>query len=55
MATVNITRMKEKAIRFSEPVKTLILSEKSVMNSDEFIIKICQWLKLTEMRGGPEK
>ena len=49
MTTVNITPLKEKAMSFPEPAKSLILSESASMDSDEFIAKLGTWDKLLKM------
>ncbi len=49
MTTVNIQPLKEKAMSFPEPVKSLILSEPDTLDSNEFILKLCTWQKLTKM------
>ncbi len=51
MTKVNIQPMKEKALNFPEPVKTLILSEPDTMESSEFIAKLGTWEKLLRIRG----
>jgi hypothetical protein len=49
VTNVNIKPLKDKAVNFHEPVKTLILTERELLDSDEFIGKLCTWLKLNEM------
>lgn len=55
MPTVNTRPLKIKAANFSEPVKSLILSEPDVMDGEDFVIKVCAWLKLVEMGRGAGK
>lgn len=55
MPTVNLTPLKKKAIVFADPVKSLILSEPDRMSGEDFIGKVCTWLKLTEMGKGGGK
>ncbi len=50
MTNVNIKPLKDKAINFPEPVRTLILTETEVMDSGEFIGKLCTWIRLNEMK-----
>lgn len=49
MINVNIAPLKDKAVHFPEPVKTLILTEREILESNEFIGKLCTWLRLNEM------
>ncbi len=46
MTIVDIRPLKEKAIKFPEPVKTLILSSPDTMQASEFIVKSGEWDKL---------
>ena len=47
--TVNIRPLKGIALRLSDPVKTLILSEPDVLPKEEYLIKIQQWLKIIDL------
>ncbi len=49
MTNVDIGPLKNKAINFNDPVKTLILTEREILDSNEFIGKLCTWLRLNEM------
>ena len=49
MTTVDIKPIKNKAMQFPEPLKSLILSESDSMDSDEFIAKLEMWEKIAEM------
>ena len=49
MTIVDLKPMKNKALQFPEPLKSLILSEADIMDSTEFISKVCTWEKLTKM------
>lgn len=49
MTDVDIRLMKEKAVNFPEPLKTLILSEPDKMGSDEFITKLGVWEKVLKI------
>lgn len=51
MTTVNLTSLKQKALQFPEPIKSLILSEPDVIEAADFISKICTWDKLLKMEG----
>lgn len=57
MTEVSLTPLKEKAVRFPEPVKTLILSEPDSLDSLDFISKLGTWERLLKMpkTGGQEK
>lgn len=50
MTDVSIVTLKEKAIRFPEPVKTLILSEPDTLDSNDFISKLGTWERLLAMQ-----
>ena len=52
MTDVDLGKLKAKAVKFPEPVKTLILSEPDVMDSSEFISKIGTWEKLLQIGYG---
>ena len=49
MTTIDIKPMKEKAIGFPEPIKSLILSEPDNMDSSELIAKLATWERLIRM------
>ena len=49
MTNVDIRPLKDKAINFHDPVKTLILTEREILESNEFIGKLCTWLRLNEI------
>jgi hypothetical protein len=49
MTIVDLKPMKNKAMQFPEPLKSLILSESASMDSDEFIAKLGTWDKLLKM------
>jgi|GEM_PF-1419575 len=46
---VNIRPLKGIALRLSDPVKTLILSEPDIIPREEYLIKIEQWLKILDL------
>ena len=46
--------MKTKALDFPEPVKSLILSEPDMIDSQDFISKIGTWEKLLKMGANLE-
>lgn len=50
MTEVSLIPLKEKAVRFPEPVKTLILSEPDVIDSQDFISKLGTWERLLKMK-----
>jgi len=50
--TVNIRSLKGIALRLSDPVKTLILSEPDILPKEEYFIKIEQWLKIIDLNKG---
>lgn len=54
---VDLRPMKQKAISFPEPVKSLILSEPDNMDAGEFITKLSTWEKIIRMQqqGGSLK
>ena len=49
MTIIDIKPMKEKAIGFPDPVKSLILREPDNMDSIEFIAKLATWERLIRM------
>ncbi len=49
MTYVNIQPLKEKAMAFPEPVKSLILSEPDQMDSNEFVLKLSTWDRLAKL------
>lgn len=49
MTQVNLQPMKNKALNFTEPVKSLILSEADNLDAQEFIAKLGTWEKLIRM------
>ena len=51
MTEVSIIPLKEKAVKFSGPVRTLILSEPDTMDVKEFITKLGTWEKLLGMKN----
>lgn len=46
---VNMSELKLRAVRFPEPVRFLILSERETMDLSDFITKIGTWEKLLQM------
>jgi len=50
--TVNIRPLKSIAVRLSDPMKTLILSEADILPREEYLIKIEQWLKIIDLNKG---
>ena len=48
---IDLRPMKARAIEFSEPVRTLILSEPDQLGLDEFLAKQSTWEKLLKMEG----
>lgn len=50
MTDVSLIPLKEKAVKFPEPVKTLILSEPDVIDSQDFISKLGTWERLLKMK-----
>jgi hypothetical protein len=52
MTAISIIPLKEQAIRFPEPVKTLILSEPDSMESKELISKLATWDRLLQINAG---
>ena len=49
MTKVNLKSLKQKALQFPEPVKSLILSEPDEIEAFDFISKICTWEKLLKL------
>lgn len=49
MTVVDIKLMKQKAINFPEPIKSLILSEPDQMEAQDFISKFGTWDRLAKM------
>lgn len=46
---IDIRPLKSKALNFSEPLKSLILSEPDAIDAQEFILKLGTWEKLAKM------
>lgn len=46
---VDIKPLKQKAIVFPEPLKSLILSEPDILDASDFISKLGTWLKLVKI------
>ena len=49
MTTCDLRPIKQKALSFPEPVRTLILSEPDHLDSRDLIVKIGQWDRLLAM------
>lgn len=49
MTDVSVVPLKQKALRFPEPVKSLILSEPDNMDSNELVSKMGTWEKLLKI------
>ena len=49
MTIVDLKPIKNKAMQFPEPLKSLILSEPDVIDAQDFILKFGTWEKLTKM------
>ena len=54
MTNVDMGPMKTKALDFPEPVKSLILSEPDMIDSQDFISKIGTWENLLKMGANLE-
>lgn len=48
---IDLRPMKDRAIEFSEPLRTLILSEPDQLGLEEFLAKQGTWEKLLKMEG----
>ena len=48
---IDLRPIKSRAIEFSEPVRTLILSEPDQLGLEEFLAKQATWEKLLKMEG----
>jgi hypothetical protein len=46
----NVRALKQVALRFPEPTRSLILSEPDDMSSEELLIKLGTWDKLLKMQ-----
>lgn len=55
MPTVDLRQLKSKAVHFPEPARSLIFTEPDRIDANDFIVKVCSWLKIVEMRKGVEK
>lgn len=49
MTLVDLTSLKTKALNFSEPLKSLILSEPDMIDAQDFISKLGTWERLAKM------
>lgn len=52
MTNVKITPLKEKAMAFPEPLKSLILSEPDLIDAEDFILKFGTWDRLAKFKNG---
>lgn len=55
MTHIDLRSMKAKALAFPEPVKSLILSEPDVIDSQDFISKIGTWERLLKIQQEVKK
>lgn len=55
MTFVDMGPLKQKALNFPEPVKSLILSEPDQLESTDFISKIGTWERLLKMNAGKKE
>ena len=55
MTLVDLRPMKDNALNFSEPLKSLILSEPDMIEASDFISKLGTWERLAKMntKQGP--
>lgn len=51
MTAISLTRLKQKAMKLPDPVKSLILSEPDSIDSAELITKLGTWDKLLAMEA----
>lgn len=49
MTEISLVPLKEKALAFPEPVKSLILSEPDMIDSRDFITKLGTWERLLKI------
>jgi len=49
---VDIRSLKDKALKWPEPVKTLVLSEADSVTVDEFLTKLEIWERLLKIQKG---
>lgn len=49
MTEVSLLPLKEKALNFPEPVKSLVLSEPDMIDSRDFITKLGTWERLLKI------
>lgn len=54
MTSIDLKPMKERALNFPEPVKSLILSEPDVIDSRDFISKLGTWERLAKINAQKE-
>lgn len=47
--SLDLKRLKDKASEFSDPVRSLILSEHDTVSVDDFISKFATWERLLKM------
>ena len=52
MTSINMGPLKDRALQFPEPIKSLILSEPDQIESTDFISKLETWEKLLRMNAG---
>ncbi|MCL5782922.1 MAG: hypothetical protein M1476_03320 [Candidatus Thermoplasmatota archaeon] len=51
MTEVSLVPLKSKALRFPEPVRSLILSEPDTLDSQDFISKLGTWERLLKINA----
>ena len=54
MTIVDLKPIKNKAMQFPEPLKSLILCEPDVIDAHDFILKLGTWERLSNMSSGWE-
>jgi len=55
MKLVDLRPIKDKAVDWPDPVKTLVLSEPDLVPFDDFFVKITTWEKLIRLQRGAKE
>lgn len=53
--SVDLRPIKDKALDWPDPVKTLVLSEPDLVPFDDFFVKITTWEKLIRLQRGAKE
>ncbi len=49
MSIISMYNLKQQALKLSEPLKTIILSQPDAMDLSEFILKAGEWVRIIDL------